>query len=544
MDAQLVRDLAIGLSICVGLAGVTLLLLRFIFGSSIIFKIAMAVAIYAMVIFLIVYIMSKVGMTFVPLVIAAVVGTGFYVWMIVFVKRQVLDPLLAMSAISQRMSVGDLSSDVVYHGQDEIAELADALRASTAYHREMAAAARRIANGDLTGSVVPKSEADVLGNSFAEMVANLHNLIGQVITSADAVSVATGQLATSAEQSAQAANQVAATIQHVAAGTTQQTESVAAVTVTVADMMRAIDAVARGAQEQFVAADNFTGLAALILNTVRQVAVNARSGAQSAAEAAQAARNGNGTVAETVVGMQSISDKVALSVQKVQEMGRYSEQIDDIVETIDGIAAQTNLLALNAAIEAARAGTHGKGFAVVADEIRQLAENSTQSTGEIAALIRDVQRTIGEAVHAMEESALEVTVGVTQVGAAGQALDVILTASETANQQVEEITTAAQEMDLAVNKLVDAMNAVSAVVEENILATTEMAEGATEASLAIESISSISEENSAAAEQVSATVEEVSGQVELVTASAQSLAAMAQGLRELVMQFKLPAVPD
>jgi methyl-accepting chemotaxis protein len=309
-------------------------------------------------------------------------------------------------------------------------------------------------------------------------------------------------------------------------------------------MMRAIDTVARGAQAQSIAAGNSTELTASIMRTVQQVAVNARSGAKSTADVAQAARTGNATVAETVVGMESISKKVALSVQKVQEMGRYSEQIGAIVETIDDIASQTNLLALNAAIEAVRAGEHGKGFAVVADEVRKLAENSAQSTGEIAALVRDVQRTIGEAVQAMEESALEVTSGVAQVGAAGQALDAILIAAETANRQVEEITAASQEMDAAVHKLVDAMDVVSTVVTENTLATAKMAGGATEASLAIESIASISGENSAAAEEVSATVEEVSAQVAEITASAQSLAAMAHGLRGLVTQFKLPTTLD
>jgi methyl-accepting chemotaxis protein len=103
-----------------------------------------------------------------------------------------------------------------------------------------------------------------------------------------------------------------------------------------------------------------------------------------------------------IVEAASASRDTASSVQALDETARA---IGEVVNLIRDIAAQTNLLALNATIEAARAGEAGRGFAVVASEVKSLASQTADATDRIVAQVGAIQGATGEVVGAIQNIA-------------------------------------------------------------------------------------------------------------------------------------------
>lgn len=198
--------------------------------------------------------------------------------------------------------------------------------------------------------------------------------------------------------------------------------------------------------------------------TSNDIARNCMQAAEEGNVASDAARDGSSIVQDTVAGMGRIADRVRNAATTVASLGARSDQIGEIVGTIEDIADQTNLLALNAAIEAARAGEQGRGFAVVADEVRALAVRTTKATSEIGVMIRTIQNETKNAVESMDQGVSEVAKGSSEAARSGDALLNIINQINDVTMQISQIATAAEEQ-----------TATTSEISGNILQVTEIA---------------------------------------------------------------------
>ena len=196
------------------------------------------------------------------------------------------------------------------------------------------------------------------------------------------------------------------------------------------------------------------------------IAENCSLAAEGSRHASEAAMSGAQIVDETIAVMDSIANRVKETAQTVERLGSRSEQIGEIIGTIQEIADQTNLLALNAAIEAARAGEQGRGFAVVADEVRKLAERTRKSTTEISEMISAIQSETEGAVVAMETAVDEVAKGSDKAAGSGKALESILQKINEVTEQINQVATAAEEQTAATLEISNNMHQITEVVAQ------------------------------------------------------------------------------
>lgn len=268
--------------------------------------------------------------------------------------------------------------------------------------------------------------------------------------------------------------------------------SVDEVSAIVEETSASIETITNNTQVLLAATEETSAAMIQLSSNAKQSVHNAQETAEVAQQMKLAAQDGNKSVQESVESIKSLRETVIKAADVIENLGKNTQKIGDIVKVIREIAEQTNLLALNAAIEAARAGEHGRGFAVVADEVRKLAERSRQSTKEIGNLIKGIQTETLDAIEVVKGgtfSAEEATNLAQQAGAKiNQVLDgveytaqlvekiasssidqsgvseVVAESISQMNEQTQQVSQALSEQSMGVKHIVDALGYVKSMM--------------------------------------------------------------------------------
>lgn len=344
----------------------------------------------------------------------------------------------------------------------------------------------KVSDGDLTIEKLHVKANDELGqlaNNFNSMIDNIKHLVTEIKTASDQVHLSSEELSASSEETVQAAEQISASIQAIASNT----------------------------ETQINFTDDAKKVVTNISSGITAIADNIQKTNELASNAVDAAQSGTEVIDRTINQMKTVEQKTSIASVTINSLGKKSSEINEIISVITSIADQTNLLALNAAIEAARAGEYGKGFAVVADEVRKLAEQSSQASGQISELIKEIQNEIALSIEAMNDGKVAVNDGQAIVERAGIEFDNITQSVEKVSNHMQEILSESRLIKTSSEKMVDDITHISEISIEATSNTQEIA---------------------SASEQQTSSMEEIA-------ASAETLAKMAQELKYAAEKFKL-----
>lgn len=350
----------------------------------------------------------------------------------------------------------------------------------------MKESANHIAEGDLSNDMEALNSKDELGDlneALQKMVGNLRDIVGYSKDISSRVLSSSQVLATATNETRSGSKHITETMNEMAEGSEQQAQDA----VTIAESMNEFTESIDKAYNHGIAISDTS-------QNVLELAVS-----------------GNENMATSLQQMKTIHHIVEEAVHKVRSLEQHSQDINKLVQVINGIAEQTNLLSLNAAIEAARAGESGKGFAVVAEEVRKLADGVSDSVQDITRIVNGTQQEIHTVITYLESSFTEVEKGTENLTDTGQAMQHI-------KQSVTHVADSIKEVTDGLKQLTNQ----SITINQSI-----------------ENIASVSEESAAGIEETFSITEQSAHSMDQVLLNAEELEQLANELNEKMGQFTI-----
>lgn len=237
-------------------------------------------------------------------------------------------------------------------------------------------------------------------------------------------------------------------------------------------------------EQQRVTAEHATAISEISATTEelsrssKQIFEKAEFVSKKSQSALKSSIEGQNAVKANIEKMESIRRNVESISENILNLSEQTQQIHNIINSVNEIAARTDMLAINAAIEASRAGEHGKGFAVVAGEVRKLSDQSQKATGRISSILNEIQNSTNSVVMVVEKGCKDCKAGMEGITETGELINNAMETIKETTGSVQEISLESRQQSIATAQLSEAMGTVNKGMEERTISSKHLFEAA------------------------------------------------------------------
>lgn len=295
--------------------------------------------------------------------------------------------------------------------------------------KKMANVALLISHGDLTIEMEKRKRSDeigILSDTINIMVRNLREQTKEFVNVVHVLS--------------SSVSEISVTLSQITSGATETSSAVSETTSTVEEVKQT-----------------------LFLSNEKTKNVSNKS--RESLEIAKLGQNATEVITE---GMRDINVQMQAIADSILALSEQSQNISELIESVDNISEQSNLLAVNAAIEAAKAGEYGKGFSIVAQEIRNLSEQSKRATKQVRDILKDIQKATNTSVMTTEKGIKLVEKGVEQASKARGSIKSLMDNVNNTTQSVIQIEASSQQQLIGMDQVVLAMEGINQASFQNV----------------------------------------------------------------------------
>jgi methyl-accepting chemotaxis protein len=358
------------------------------------------------------------------MLVVMIIGVAVAVIIGLVLTRMITRPMGQMTEVAEHIAHGDVTHTIDHRSGDEIGQLAEAFRNMAGMIKGRAAAADKIAEGDLNVTVEAASDGDTLGKALAQVVTTLKRLMSEMARMAREHDLGDIDVAVPAEKFEGAYAEVATGINNMVGGH-------------ISLYKKAMACIAEFGRGDFDAPlEKFPGKKAFINETIEQVRTNLKAVIADANMLAEAGADG----------------KLQTRAKAGKHEGDFRKIIEGMNATLDAVVGPLNDISkvlsqiASGDFTAEVAKDYNGDYNVLKESVNALSKQvrtALQQIGKTTGMLASSSEELNQVSQQMSSSADET---------ATQA-NVVSAASEQVSKNIQTVATGAEEMGASIKEI-------------------------------------------------------------------------------------------